>query len=162
MSTRQPSYVWVHAENGVPVRTPIVDQETSDLVLTPLGHGHYRIASSQTTDALSPRDGHALVIDNQVWVAYAGKTYLFEKDRAKRRLSGDAHVDREVTAPMPGKVRDVFVTVGQRVEKGDVLVILEAMKMEHRLLAPVSGEVKVCSVAVGDLVQAGKELVEIA
>jgi acetyl-CoA carboxylase biotin carboxylase subunit len=55
-------------------------------------------------------------------------------------------------APMPGVVRQVLVSVGDRVEKGTVMVILEAMKMEHPLVAHASGIVKEVRVAVGQMV----------
>ena len=55
-------------------------------------------------------------------------------------------------APMPGIVRQVFVAVGDRVEKGTVMVILEAMKMEHPLVANAPGTVKEVRVEVGQMV----------
>jgi len=55
-------------------------------------------------------------------------------------------------APMPGIVRQVLVAVGDRVEKGTVMVVLEAMKMEHPLIAQAPGTVKEVRVAVGEMV----------
>ena len=55
----------------------------------------------------------------------------------------------KVTAPMPGTILDVKVTEGQAVKTGDVLVILEAMKMENEILAPCDGTVAGLSVAKG-------------
>jgi propionyl-CoA carboxylase alpha chain len=55
-------------------------------------------------------------------------------------------------APMPGIVRQVRVAVGDRVEKGSVMVVLEAMKMEHPLVAHAPGTVKEVRVAVGEMV----------
>ncbi|MGV0735061.1 biotin carboxylase N-terminal domain-containing protein [Mycobacterium syngnathidarum] len=60
-----------------------------------------------------------------------------------------------LTAPMPGAVLDLRVAVGDRVQIGDVLLILEAMKMEHRLNAPVSGTVTEIRSKVGDQVELG-------
>lgn len=48
----------------------------------------------------------------------------------------------KVSAPMPGTLLDVKVAVGASVKKGDILVILEAMKMENEILAPCDGTVK--------------------
>ena len=48
----------------------------------------------------------------------------------------------KVTAPMPGNILNVNVTVGQAVKKGDVMIILEAMKMENEIVAPEDGVVK--------------------
>jgi 3-methylcrotonyl-CoA carboxylase alpha subunit len=64
-------------------------------------------------------------------------------------------------APMPGQIRAVYVEVGQQVENGAVLMILEAMKMEHRIRAPYAGEVKAVHYSVGQSVQADAILLEL-
>ncbi|OYT58568.1 acetyl-CoA carboxylase biotin carboxyl carrier protein subunit [Euryarchaeota archaeon ex4484_178] len=66
-----------------------------------------------------------------------------------------------VTAPMPGKILDIKVKVGDSVKSGDVLVILEAMKMENEIVAPKDGTVKDVQVNVGDNVDRGAVLVVI-
>ena len=58
-----------------------------------------------------------------------------------------------VNAPMPGTILDVKVQNGQSVKKGDVLVILEAMKMENEICAPCDGTVTSVSVRKGDNVE---------
>ena len=63
-----------------------------------------------------------------------------------------------LAAPMPGKVLEVSVEPGQRVEAGRVRVVLEAMKMEHRVTAPADGTVTAVLVAAGDQVATGTEL----
>ena len=62
---------------------------------------------------------------------------------------------------MSGKVLEIRADAGQEVIKGDILMILEAMKLEHRLLAPSSGSVKDIFVTVGDQVQSGERLISI-
>jgi 3-methylcrotonyl-CoA carboxylase alpha subunit len=66
-----------------------------------------------------------------------------------------------VEAPMPGLVREVFATVGQKVAKGDRLAVLEAMKMEHSLLAARDGTVAEVLAVAGDQVEAGAALVRL-
>jgi 3-methylcrotonyl-CoA carboxylase alpha subunit len=66
-----------------------------------------------------------------------------------------------VLAPMPGRVVRVAVSTGDTVREGDVLAVLEAMKMEHRLLAARDGVVGEVSVRAGDQVEAGLELVRL-
>lgn len=63
-----------------------------------------------------------------------------------------------VTAPMPGKILAVKASVGQAVKKGDVVLILEAMKMENEVVAPEDGTVASVNVAVGAAVEAGDTL----
>jgi biotin carboxyl carrier protein len=64
-------------------------------------------------------------------------------------------------APVPGKIVDVFVKVGDAVAEGTPLVVLEAMKMENELRAPKKGKVTVVAVAKGDTAQRGQLLVGI-
>ncbi len=61
----------------------------------------------------------------------------------------------EVTAPIPGSIVAIKVQVGDRVNEGDTLIILEAMKMENEVSAPASGTVKAINVAVGASVNTG-------
>ncbi|KAJ3040337.1 Methylcrotonoyl-CoA carboxylase subunit alpha, mitochondrial [Rhizophlyctis rosea] len=63
-----------------------------------------------------------------------------------------------VVSPMPCKISQVNVKTGQKVEKGQALMVLEAMKMEHVIKSPQSGEIKKVNFKVGDLVPEGKQL----
>ena len=65
-----------------------------------------------------------------------------------------------VRAPLPGKIIDLRVKAGDKVSKGQPLLVLEAMKMEHTLAAPADGTVKTVRYAVGEQVVEGAELVE--
>jgi 3-methylcrotonyl-CoA carboxylase alpha subunit len=67
-----------------------------------------------------------------------------------------------LTAPMPGKVVAVLATAGQKVKKGDPLVIMEAMKMEHTIAAPSDGLVEEILYQVGDQVADGAPLLAFA
>lgn len=64
----------------------------------------------------------------------------------------------EVAAPMPGKILNVKAGVGIAVKKGDVILILEAMKMENDVVAPEDGTVASINVSAGDAVEAGDVL----
>ncbi len=64
----------------------------------------------------------------------------------------------KVNAPMPGKILSVKASVGQSVKKGDVILILEAMKMENEVVAPDAGTIASIDVAAGDSVESGAVL----
>lgn len=66
-----------------------------------------------------------------------------------------------VTAPMPGKVLAVKVNVGDSVQSGTPVLVLEAMKMENDIVAPKDGKVVAINVKVGDSVESGAVLVSL-
>ena len=76
--------------------------------------------------------------------------------KAAPKAAGQGSV--KVNSPMPGKILSVKTSVGQAVKKGEVLMILEAMKMENEVVAPEDGTVASIDVAAGDSVEAGVEL----
>ena len=63
-----------------------------------------------------------------------------------------------VSAPMPGKILGVKTSVGAAVKKGQVILILEAMKMENEIVAPENGTVASVNVSVGEMVEPGATL----
>ncbi len=67
-----------------------------------------------------------------------------------------------LTAPMPGKVLAVHVVPGARVEPGQLLMVLEAMKMEHAITAPAEGVVEAVYFASGEIVTEGALLLAFA
>ena len=69
---------------------------------------------------------------------------------------------QSIDAPMPGNIISVNVKPGQAVKKGDVLLILEAMKMENEIMAPVDGTVANVAVNPGQTVQSGQQLLTLA
>lgn len=73
--------------------------------------------------------------------------------KAAPKAAGQGSV--KVNSPMPGKILSVKTSVGQAVKKGEVLMILEAMKMENEVVAPEDGTVASIDVAAGDSVEAG-------
>jgi len=68
----------------------------------------------------------------------------------------------QIKAPMPGNIWDVKCKVGQEVAEGDVLLVLEAMKMENEIMAPCAGKIVSVGVEKGASVEAGQVLVVIA
>ena len=72
--------------------------------------------------------------------------------------AGGAEGSVKVAAPMPGKILAIKANAGQAVKRGDVIMILEAMKMENEITAPEDGTIAGINVAVGDSVESGDTL----
>lgn len=86
----------------------------------------------------------------------AGETVLESVPAAAKPALQDVPTGGEVLkAPMPGNIVDVKVSPGQNVQKGQVLLVLEAMKMENEIVAPCSGVIGKVSVAKGQAVNVG-------
>ena len=95
-----------------------------------------------------------------VWVGWPGGAKFFGAER--RDAAGGIDDSAEVRAPMTGRVVQVAVAPGAPVRGGDLLVILQAMKMEYRLVSPRDGSVESLGCKEGDRVDLGKVLVTLA
>ena len=100
-------------------------------------------------------DRRQVFVDGEVYELTVGA------ESAGRRRSGRSGSDL-LDAPMPARVTAVLVEAGQQVRKGDVLLKLEAMKMELAVRAPRDGVVKSIACRAGELVQPGVGLMELA
>ncbi len=90
-----------------------------------------------------------------------GQTLNLAVPETRSRRRSTASAGDGLTAQMPGQVVDVSCKAGDSVQKGQTLVILEAMKMEIRISAPVDGIIKRVHVQIGQTVERGQSLVEI-
>jgi 3-methylcrotonyl-CoA carboxylase alpha subunit len=141
-------------------------------VVDALGNGRFVVASAGTRLAPSEVEGdpgsgirriaYAVRDRNRVWVFLDGRTYVIEPDT--RDASDRVHVTDDqvaLSAPMPATVLAIKVAPGQAVAAGDLLVLLEAMKMEMPIAAPRAGRVKSIACREGELVQPGVPLLEL-
>ena len=132
------------------------ERDAPQLHVQPLGDGRYRvIEGTQQRIAYAAGPSHAR------WVFLDGHVYLV--DTTKPTGTGSRTHDDELAlaAPMPATVSAIHVGPGDQVDDGDVLVTLEAMKMELLVRAPRPGRVRAVGCNVGDLVQPGTPLVDL-
>lgn len=95
---------------------------------------------------------------NGIWVGCQGHVEYFEIEHKRVHKGNEAKADNELRAPMTGRVVSVRAQPGQAVHSGEVLAILEAMKMEFRIEAPYAARVEKVNCREGDLVDLGQVL----
>jgi 3-methylcrotonyl-CoA carboxylase alpha subunit len=126
------------------------------------------ISRGPASGELVVRDGdrilrmYAAAAGDTVWVFHDGVVYEIADTspaRARIRTSGSGG---SLTAPMPATVVDVKVKAGDAVKRGDIVMVLEAMKMELPVRAPGDGKVAAVHCRPGELVQPDTVLIEIA
>ena len=124
------------------------------------------VSAGGSAGELIVRDGdrvtrvYAVAAGGTTWVFHDGVTYEVVADAPRRARGTAAH--GSLMAPMPATVVHVKVVVGDAVKRGDVLIVLEAMKMELPVRAPGDGRVTAVHCAPGQLVQPDTSLIEIA
>ena len=116
----------------------------------------YKVTLNGRTYEVEVEAGKAMLLDEYEAIVPAAAPVAapVPAPAAAAPVAGDA-----VTAPMPGNILKVNVTAGQAVKEGDVLVVLEAMKMENEILAPKACTVKQVLVSKGATVDTGATLV---
>jgi 3-methylcrotonyl-CoA carboxylase alpha subunit len=115
--------------------------------------------------SISAGDGEIAAVsgfrdDERVVVFSEGQSFEFALSARGTGTTHGLH-DGEIEAPMPGKVTAVEVGTGDRVEKGQRLLTLEAMKMEHALIAPFDGTIAELNTKTGSQVTEGQLLVKV-
>lgn len=106
-------------------------------------------------------DNTATVDDKEYRIEIAGMALKSAAKKAPPKRAKAAASAGSVTAIMPGAILKVLVAAGDEVQEGDVVVILEAMKMENEIHAHKSGVVKTVHVTAGDSVENRQALIEI-
>ena len=125
-----------------------------------------RVVPGPAPGELIVRDGDRV---EQVFAVTAGETTWVFHDGVVYELAGEADAPRRgvraqgtLTAPMPATVIEIKVAAGDAVKRGDILIVLEAMKMELPVRAPGDGTVKAIHCRPGDLVQPDTSLIDLA
>jgi 3-methylcrotonyl-CoA carboxylase alpha subunit len=142
-----------------------------------LSNGTASIDGEKTEFGEIRRDGRVVALDvdgslfpvrsarrgDRVFVWCAGDVFEVRRAAAlpvrRRAAAGESHAG--LVAPMPGRIRKTLVRHGEEVVRGQVVLVLEAMKMEHAIRAPKDGVVTNLPHREGDLVEAGTVLAEI-
>lgn len=126
----------------------------------------YKVTLNSRVYEVEVEMGQAMLIDEYDAVAPAAPaapTAVPAAPAAPAAVLAAALASGEVVkAPMPGNILKINVAPGQKVEEGDVLIVLEAMKMENEIVATKSGTVAQVAVSKGAVVETGAPLVVIA
>lgn len=111
-------------------------------------------------------DGHRIeatvIYDETAWTVYhQGEQFRLDHYRIDDEADADISASGNLNAPMPGAIISIEVEIGDVVNEGDALVVMEAMKMEHTIRAPGPGTVSAVHFKAGDTVDDGVELVSL-
>ncbi|MBI5562606.1 MAG: sodium-extruding oxaloacetate decarboxylase subunit alpha [Deltaproteobacteria bacterium] len=142
----------------------------SEFVVTVHGENYkVKVAGTGHKDKVTGKRPYFIKVDNrleevmvesltEVIPSTAGE---IEGSSVTQSLRPKARKEGDVTTPIPGKVTSIKVSVGEKVEEGDTLLTVEAMKMENEVHTPVSGVVRKINVKIGDSVNPDETLIEV-
>jgi len=155
-------------------------EKTYTVEIEEIGKSLYRVAVDGSEFVVDGKKtgltNYSLIVDNRSFevdvdimedeyrVLVDGRSYHINLlDERRMRVGGlqsgiQLQGRQNVSVPMPGKVIAVLVSEGDKVERGQGLVIVEAMKMENEVRCPIDGEVKEVRVKTGDALEAGAVL----
>lgn len=134
----------------------VVDGTTFEPKVQVLGKGHYKVSVNGKTFEFKVQNG-------TIWEGPRALDLEVRRARPElvRKNAGGRKADGKIKPPMPGKVVEVKVKEGQAVAEGDVLCVLEAMKMQNDLKSPMAGKVVRVHVSDGANVEAATVLIEL-
>jgi 3-methylcrotonyl-CoA carboxylase alpha subunit len=170
---------WRMSGIGIPLRLTSDDGVDFNVTADATGDGSvWQLSGAFSGELRASRRGTAIVarladaevegsvsLDDEFVVQTGGQTYRFffaePPSLSGAAAAAGAVAPGRVASPMPGKIVKIAVRPGEAVEERALLVVLEAMKMEHRIEADAAGEVKTVFVKEGEIVSGGAPLVEI-
>lgn len=115
-------------------------------------------------EEVSSNNNETSINQNQVSINKTEPTKQAESEPTLQKNNNEQQVSSDsekISAPMPGTIINVLVTEGQKVSEGDVLLILEAMKMENEIASPIDGVIEKINVTKGQSVETGENLIYI-
>jgi biotin carboxyl carrier protein len=134
----------------------LVDGRPYTVQVQPLADGGWRLLLDEV-----PVVVYAAAVGDRRYASVGGVHHQLTVARAERRTRPGASAAGRLTAQMPGQIRTVAVQRGERVTRGQTLVVLEAMKMELRITAPADAVVAAVHVQVGAIVERDAPLVDL-
>jgi biotin carboxyl carrier protein len=154
---------WVAEASGNEVRLqPVIDAgdresgEDRSFIVSPEGNDAFAVA-----EASGARHVFAVLSSDVAWVSLDNQVFEVHVSTAGRATRSSARDHDALAPPMSATVVRIAVKPGDRVRQGDLLVALEAMKMELPIRAPRDGVVRAVRCSEGELVQPGTELITI-
>lgn len=115
-----------------------------------------------TTNDGQTVEAEAQKVAGKLWIHVQGRTFTYEAEEKSGRKKGAGKVKSgDLLSPMPGKVTKILKQAGDTVNSGDVVLVMEAMKMEYTLKSEVSGTLESINCKSGDQVTLGKLLAKI-
>lgn len=148
--------------NNEPVEVDVIDQ-TSNFVLFKFDGEEYGInlESSREGKLILSHKGlnHAVISSKTAFVVQGHEIEVALPNRKRNKLGADSH--GAMISPMPGKILKILKSAGESVTKGEAIIVMEAMKMEHTIKATTDGLIEKIFFKEGDQVQAKVELVKL-
>ena len=124
-------------------------------------HNDDGITAEISIDGASHRVIYCTPARGVTWIALEGLSERYVNQAMFTERGDEAAGGACITAPMHGQLLEVNVTVGDRVQKGQRLLVLEAMKMQHEILAGVNGVVLAVNAGAGDQLGADELIIEL-
>ena len=142
-------------EEGIPVNFGVLGEDNA------VDINQFTLSSNRLKLERGEEWVEALILKNQNtrYISTQTGRWLFSVVELSDHLQIHESHAGELRAPMPGKVVMVNVVQGQSVKKGEVLLVMEAMKMEHSIVAPEDGVIKSCLCKVGDQILESADLI---
>ena len=122
----------------------------------------YKVTLNNRVYEVEVEQGEAMLVDEYELAAPAAPAPVAAAAPAAAAAPVAVAAGEAVKSPMPGNILKINVTQGQKVNEGDVIMILEAMKMENEIVATRSGTIAQIAVSKGAVVETGAVLAVIA